>query len=58
MKKTYIITVNHGAVAAKETERKFFVEAASRREAYQLSKSKLMDCGNDGYEYVVEVEEA
>lgn len=58
MKKTYIITVNHGAVAAKETERTFFVEAESKREAYQLSKEKLLNCGNDGYEYVVEVEEA
>lgn len=54
----YIITVNHGAIAAKETERTFFVEATSKQEAYQLSKANLMDCGNDGYEYVVEIEEA
>lgn len=56
--RTYIITVNHGAIAAKETERTFFVEATSKQEAYQLSKANLKNCGNDGYEYVVEIEEA
>ena len=55
---TYLITVNHGATAAKETERTIFVEATSKQEAYQLSKVNLMNCGNDGYEYVVEIEEA
>lgn len=55
---TYIITVNHGAIAAKETERTFFIKAASKKEAYQLSKVSLMNCGNEGYEYVVEIEEA
>lgn len=55
---TYIITVNHGALATKENERTFFVEATSKQEAYQKSKANLMDCGNDGYEYIVEVKEA
>lgn len=55
---TYIITVNRGAIAAKETERTFFIKAASKKEAYQLSKASLMNCGNEGYEYVVEIEEA
>ena len=56
--RTYLVIVNHGAIATKETERTFFVEATSKQEAYQLSKTSLMDCGNDGYEYVVEIEEA
>lgn len=55
---TYLVTVNHGAIATKETERTFFVEATSKQEAYQSSKANLMNCGNDGYEYVVEIEEA
>lgn len=55
---TYIITVNHGAIATKETERTFFVKANSEREAYQLSRTNLMHCGNDGCEYVVEIKEA
>ena len=55
---TFIITVNHGAAASKETERTFFVEATSKQEAYQKAKANLMNCGNDGYEYVVEIEEA
>lgn len=56
--RTYIITVNHGAIATKETERTFFVEATSKQEAYQLSKTNLMNFGNDGYEYVVEIKES
>ena len=57
MIKAYCITVNHGAAASKETERTFFVEAASKQEAYQKAKTNLMNCGNDGYEYVVEITE-
>ena len=53
----YMITVNHGAVATKETERTFFINADSKQSAYNLSKSKLIDCGIDGYEYVVSIEE-
>lgn len=54
----YIITVNHGAVAKKETERTFFINNAdSKQSAYNLSKSKLIDCGVDGYEYVVSIDE-
>lgn len=55
---TFTVTVNHGAIATKETERTFFVEAASKQEAYQKAKINLLSCGNDGYEYVVEIEEA
>lgn len=54
----YMITVNHGAIASKETERTFFVEANSKQEAYQMSKKNLMFFGNDEYEYIVEIEEA
>lgn len=54
----YMITVNHGAIASKETERTFFVDANSKQEAYQMSKKNLMFFGNDGYEYIVEIEEA
>lgn len=57
MKKTFHVIVNHGVVAAKENERAFFIEAASKQEAYQKAKSHLMYCGIDGYEYVVEIEE-
>ena len=56
--RTYLITVNRGVVARKELERTFFVEAPSKQEAYNKSKSHLIDCGNDGYEYIVSVEEA
>lgn len=55
---TFTVTVNHGAIAAKETERTFFVEATSKQEAYQKAKTNFLNCGNDGYEYVVEIEEA
>lgn len=58
MSMTYIVTVNHGVVASKETERTFSVEATSRQDAYQTAKKNLMFFGNDGYEYVVEIEEA
>lgn len=58
MKRAYIITVNHGVVASKETERTFFVEADSKKDAYQEAKKNLMYFGNDGYEYIVEIEEA
>ena len=56
--RTYLITVNRGVVARKELERTFFVEASSKQEAYNKSKSHLIDCRNDGYEYIVSVEEA
>lgn len=55
---TYLVTVNHGAVATKETERTFFIGAKSEKEAYQLSKENLINCGIDGYEYVVKIEQA
>lgn len=54
---TYMITVNHGAIAKKETERTFFINTDSKQSAYNLSKSNLIDCGIDGYEYIVSVEE-
>lgn len=56
--KTYIITVNHGVIAKKENERAFMVEATNEKEAYKKSKENLLNCGNDGYEYVMNITEA
>lgn len=58
MKNTFLVTLSHGAVAQKETERTIFVEAESKQEAYNEAKKQLMDCGNDGFEYVVSIDEA
>lgn len=55
---TYHITINHGFLCKKENERAIFIEASSKQEAYQSAKSQLRNCGNDGWEYIVEVEEA
>lgn len=54
MMNTYLVTVNHGVLAQRENERTFFVEA--EREAYMKTKENLLNCGNDGYEYVVGIE--
>lgn len=56
MMNTYLVTVNHGVLAQKENERTFFVEGETEREAYVKSKENLLNCGNDGYEYVVGIE--
>lgn len=58
MKNTYLVTVNHGALAQKSSERTFFVEAETKQEAYMKAKENLMNCGIDGFEYVVSIEEA
>ena len=57
MMKTFIITVNHGVVAAKENEREFFITAETEKDAYQAAKSNLQFFGNDGWEYIVEITE-
>lgn len=56
MMNTYLVTVNHGAIAQKETERTFFVSAENDKDAYKKSKSELLNCGNDGFEYVVSID--
>lgn len=55
---TYIITVNHGALASKEKERTFFIVAENKKEAYKKAKENLQYCGIDGYEYIVSIREA
>lgn len=55
--KTFAITVNHGAAGLDETKREFFVTAEDRKAAKKEAVEHLLDCGNDGYEYIVEIEE-
>lgn len=55
--KTFVITVNHGAAGLDETKREFFVTAEDRKAAKKAAVEYLLDCGNDGYEYIVEIEE-
>ena len=58
MKNTYLVTVDHVALTWKNVERTFFVEAETKQDAYLKANENLMDCGIDGFEYVVSIEEA